>query len=623
MATPDPAASFSPYVAPDAGFNLSWADNLTWLNGSDVDNDVKEAASITQVVLVSIVVTVLAMVTAGGNLLVMISFKMDKQLQSVSNYFLLSLSVADFAIGLFSMPLYTVYLLMNQWPLGAIMCDLWLAMDYTMSNASVANLIVISVDRYLSVTRPLTYRAKRTPKRAAIMITFAWVISAVLWTPWIVAWPAIEGERTVPDDDCYVQFLLTNPYITIVTAVAAFYFPVIIMCFLYFKIYQETEKRQKDLARLQAGRQPMRPAAETAAQGSKRAGESSDDEASKRRTNDSSPDLDDFEIEFQKHRNSVHLRRTLWMRLRSCCRIDRDVASDFIDDDSSSNEMPGSPGYDHHMHHHAGGSSVKARYHRASTHDSHGMHNGKSSSTPKSPSDTQFMLGVDSSKSTPMLTPSTEMTSASFSRHVSNLSTVTQPPPSYESTQQQLKDSDTYTIVIKLPDSASDSQAKPSIRMISEEDEDDEDEECDERAVLSTSRGDDDAGGEDIPLAVRPSKTSSSSCPTEEDARVPDISVGKSLAESGEAFRVAMQARINARMTDKVREQRARRKRQEKKQEKKAAKTLSAILLAFVITWTPYNVFTIIHTFCPMCINPTLYAIGECVFSAPCAPGFN
>ncbi|VDO37198.1 unnamed protein product, partial [Onchocerca flexuosa] len=31
------------------------------------------------------------------------------------------------------------------------------------------------------------------------------------------------------------------------------------------------------------------------------------------------------------------------------------------------------------------------------------------------------------------------------------------------------------------------------------------------------------------------------------------------------------------------------RRKNERKQESKAAKTLSAILLAFIITWTPYN----------------------------------
>ena len=54
-------------------------------------------------------------------------------------------------------------------------------------------------NRYFSVTRPLTYRARRTPRRAGIMIAAAWIISLVMWPPWIYAWPYIEGIRTVPE----------------------------------------------------------------------------------------------------------------------------------------------------------------------------------------------------------------------------------------------------------------------------------------------------------------------------------------------------------------------------------------------------------------------------------------
>jgi len=64
------------------------------------------------------VAALLAVATAGGNLLVIAAFKVDSQLQRVSNYFLLSLAVADFAIGAVSMPLFTLYLLLGRWPLG-------------------------------------------------------------------------------------------------------------------------------------------------------------------------------------------------------------------------------------------------------------------------------------------------------------------------------------------------------------------------------------------------------------------------------------------------------------------------------------------------------------------------
>ncbi|KAH3852406.1 hypothetical protein DPMN_094913 [Dreissena polymorpha] len=201
---------------------------------------------------VSIIVGFISVVTMIGNLLVIIAFKIDKQLQTISNCFLLSLAVADFTIGLVSMPLYTLYLLMGYWPLGPFLCDLWLSLDYTMSTASAANLLVICFDRYYSVTRPLTYRARRTPKKVGIMIGCIWTVSVVLWTPWIFAWPYIEGVRTVPEKECYIQFLTSNAILTIITAVIAFYIPISIMTILYFKIYKETEKRQKRIPMLQA-----------------------------------------------------------------------------------------------------------------------------------------------------------------------------------------------------------------------------------------------------------------------------------------------------------------------------------------------------------------------------------
>ena len=56
----------------------------------------------------------------------------------------------------------------------------------------------------------------------------------------------------MPWDQCYIQFLATNPYLTIGTAVAAFYLPVMAMCWLYGRIYSETKRRRADLVCLQA-----------------------------------------------------------------------------------------------------------------------------------------------------------------------------------------------------------------------------------------------------------------------------------------------------------------------------------------------------------------------------------
>uniref|UniRef100_A0A8C4X3G7 Muscarinic acetylcholine receptor n=1 Tax=Erpetoichthys calabaricus TaxID=27687 RepID=A0A8C4X3G7_ERPCA len=199
-----------------------------------------------EVTLIVLFTGTLSLVTIIGNLLVMIAFKVNSHLKTVNNYFLLSLACADLILGAISMNLYTTYIIMGRWALGNLCCDIWLAIDYVASNASVMNLLIISFDRYFSVTRPLTYRAKRTPKRAAIMIGLAWAISFVLWAPAIIFWQYIVGSRTVPQDECYIQFL-SQPIITFGTAIAAFYLPVSIMIILYWRIYKETRKRSKEL----------------------------------------------------------------------------------------------------------------------------------------------------------------------------------------------------------------------------------------------------------------------------------------------------------------------------------------------------------------------------------------
>ncbi|GFN97723.1 muscarinic acetylcholine receptor m5-like [Plakobranchus ocellatus] len=364
-------------VSPDLVFNLSSPSPIpshTQFIASDslsVSTDVLEASTQSlseealgverttlEVVLISIVVTLLAIVTSGGNLLVIVAFKIDKNLQTVSNYFLLSLAVADLTIGVVSMPLYTVYLMMGYWPLRAIMCDIWLSLDYTMSNASVANLIIISFDRYLSITRPLTYRAKRTPRRAATMIIFAWVISSIMWTPWIFAWPYIDGARNVPQTECYIQFLKTNQFITIITAMFAFYIPVIIMSVLYFRIYRETQKRQKDLPKLQGMHKKSKRlrhhphhkydnVGQTSHQASKKSMASSDEEGYSS-TSDRGNNLVVQPNGLEKLTSRDSQQGIHKSKLLGCIKIDRD--SDYMED-SSSSEQHGSPPTSHsHSH---------------------------------------------------------------------------------------------------------------------------------------------------------------------------------------------------------------------------------------------------------------------------------
>lgn len=74
------------------------------------------------------------------------------------------------------------------WIFGDVWCNMWLALDVWMCTASILNLCVISLDRYVAVTRPITYPSIMSPSRAKLLIAGLWVLSFVICFPPLVGW---------------------------------------------------------------------------------------------------------------------------------------------------------------------------------------------------------------------------------------------------------------------------------------------------------------------------------------------------------------------------------------------------------------------------------------------------
>ena len=177
--------------------------------------------------------------TIGGNILVMLAFRIERRLHKPSNYFLLSLAAADLIIGLFSMPVYSLYLIMGTWPFGSVVCDLWISVDYACSEVSVLNLILISADRMWSVRSPARYRNKMTLQRAVIMIIPTWVLPILLYFTSVLGWTKFTNTQdTRPNGQCYLPFMQDAPVFTTISTIFVYWVPLIAIFIMYANIYR-------------------------------------------------------------------------------------------------------------------------------------------------------------------------------------------------------------------------------------------------------------------------------------------------------------------------------------------------------------------------------------------------
>lgn len=96
---------------------------------------------------------VIIFVTVFGNLLVL-TFK-ARVGKRQTTLLIWNLGLADFFVGLFVLPLGVSYVVGGRWYFGRLVCKVWASCDVVFCTASIVTLCVISVDRYIGVTRPL------------------------------------------------------------------------------------------------------------------------------------------------------------------------------------------------------------------------------------------------------------------------------------------------------------------------------------------------------------------------------------------------------------------------------------------------------------------------------------
>lgn len=101
-----------------------------------------------------------------------------RQLQTPTNIILLSLAVSDLLVGATVVPI-AVIIFQNCKILRRIVCILQLLVSFILTSASVGNMVLISVDRYLAICYPLRYPLVLTTDRLKISVSLCWLISII------------------------------------------------------------------------------------------------------------------------------------------------------------------------------------------------------------------------------------------------------------------------------------------------------------------------------------------------------------------------------------------------------------------------------------------------------------
>ncbi|ODM87495.1 Alpha-1A adrenergic receptor [Orchesella cincta] len=186
-----------------------------------------------QVTLI-IILGLLSIVTIIANSFVLYIFTSGKQkLRNPTNLLLANLAVADLLVGLVVMPILASATILDfKWIFGDFLCHSFDYCHFLLCGASMWSMIMIGVDRYIGVTRPLKYKNIITQNRTIFVIIFIWFAAASLTSGPLTYWPKeMSGIETL----CYLN--LEKHFLRFVIFFV-YMIPITSTIFIYFLVYR-------------------------------------------------------------------------------------------------------------------------------------------------------------------------------------------------------------------------------------------------------------------------------------------------------------------------------------------------------------------------------------------------
>ncbi|XP_058790911.1 RYamide receptor-like [Phymastichus coffea] len=142
----------------------------------------EEFNSKTNYLLIGLYVPVFVLAITANILVIIVVFKYQ-YMRSVTNYFVVNLSVADLLVTCICMPMAISQAVSIIWVFGEVMCKLFYYLQGVAVAASVFTITAMSIDRYLAIRSPIALRRLFNRKSTIIVIASLWVVALGIFSP--------------------------------------------------------------------------------------------------------------------------------------------------------------------------------------------------------------------------------------------------------------------------------------------------------------------------------------------------------------------------------------------------------------------------------------------------------
>eukprot|EP00918_Siedleckia_nematoides_P001561 GHVU01003684.1.p1 GENE.GHVU01003684.1~~GHVU01003684.1.p1 ORF type:complete len:458 (+),score=21.12 GHVU01003684.1:1106-2479(+) len=201
-------------------------------------------------VCVAVVLGAFILAIIIGNIFVILSVLLFRDMRTLTNCLIVSLASADLLVAIVVLPISLHYEIVKIWTLGQVVCDIWITADVFCCTASILNIVVIAVDRYWLITKNVRYTHSRTFSRqrvCIVMVILAWGLSAGISSSPLMGWR--RGDEKNDPNQCIIS---QDMGYTLFSTFGAFWFPLSVILMVYFRIFKIARRRARTRAKQRA-----------------------------------------------------------------------------------------------------------------------------------------------------------------------------------------------------------------------------------------------------------------------------------------------------------------------------------------------------------------------------------